>query len=690
MERDFYQRLRLCGTSRFAVAFLAIASACTGPEQPTTAPPYASSTLAVVQDTCDPCVFAQTFTRNRGTPVTESLMIAGNAATDYVIDVTDHGDRGANAEVRLNGKVIVESSQVADDSVYHLYRSIALSTSNTLAVRLTGKPESRLTIRILAGTKVIGEGGGSLQLSGVASLALPPRFLSEPTSVEITQSSDPSAATRFADLEGLFQVLTKETQLVRVLVGPRYPAAETFSATFTVSPSFVVPASARPELFAQVYETGGQETLDNFQLLVSSWEPATGKISAEVPSFVFTDTRRSDGMFEALFMIATTPGTGLSSPAVSWRTAPPLSGIATATTCQAASIGSPVPAGTAVTSPYDLSRVNPLPPPTIQPHWGTDFGVNSGISITAASDGAIEQINTQVDAHGNPTGYGLYLILRHRDGSATLYAHLRQTLSPVHQRVIRGDPIALSDNSGSSTGPHLHLEYVPNGAIVQSKGRIDPYPCISAVPTVLRQFDNLCLDTTTIPSSPIAVCGSIRLQTVNSSTGGTDVTVWMRGEQGSLGLNDANTGSAVNDVLIGAPNWGSIVGSPVISSEGNVALHGTRSLATVFQIQPNGAHFEITNRFGSSMRGGAVGCLVTSIVASYSVPYLLVQHCDPQALSGWIRFDFKTSGVWNANQLQALRIGLQFVVFPIVGGGGSCNAPAFSSGPGTCLVVTVP
>jgi len=55
-------------------------------------------------------------------------------------------------------------------------------------------------------------------------------------------------------------------------------------------------------------------------------------------------------------------------------------------------------------------------------------------------------------------GYGLRVVILHDYGVETVYAHLRKALVKEGQLVKRGERIALSGNSGRSTGPHLHYE----------------------------------------------------------------------------------------------------------------------------------------------------------------------------------------------------------------------------------------
>lgn len=486
MVRPSPHRRNLRRHLSFVVAASLALTACSSADE-ATAPDAASRTLATAQGSCDACVFVQTFTRGRGTPVTEHFVILGNRATDYLIDVTDHGDRGANAEVRLNDAVIVASTQVSAEAEFHLVQSVALGNSNTLTVRLTGKPDSRLSISIRAGAKFVGSDGGSLQLSDVARFTFPQGLFTTAAELEVTRTDDPVAASNFAEFEGLFRVASKADQLIRLLAGSAFPAGAAFSAAFVVPPSLTIPSGTRPEVFMQEYETAGEEILDNFQFLTSVWDEAARTLTVTVPARAFTSSRRSDGRQEALFMVATTPG-GLGTTAAAIRVAP---GVAVRrslmSTCQAALIQSPVPPNTRVSSPFG-SGPNPFPPPATRWHWGADLAVTSSTQVTAAADGTVERIRRQVDGAGSETGYGLYLILRHADKSATLYAHLQRTLLAVNQPVTRGAPLALSDNSGSSTNPHLHLEYVPNGEIVQNKERIDPIPCLTTSGTIFSTF----------------------------------------------------------------------------------------------------------------------------------------------------------------------------------------------------------
>lgn len=122
------------------------------------------------------------------------------------------------------------------------------------------------------------------------------------------------------------------------------------------------------------------------------------------------------------------------------------------------------------------------------PHTGVDYSAAEGTAVFAAQDGIVERAY-------NSSSYGNTIIIRHNDGAATLYAHLLTMLVSVGDSVMSGvtqigtsdgDPNTTPSAAGFSTGPHLHLEYVPNGQIIQSKSRIDPDLCLSpALPVIV-------------------------------------------------------------------------------------------------------------------------------------------------------------------------------------------------------------
>ena len=90
-------------------------------------------------------------------------------------------------------------------------------------------------------------------------------------------------------------------------------------------------------------------------------------------------------------------------------------------------------------------------------HTGIDFGVGTGTEVLAAADGVV------LFTRASTTGYGIHLAINHGGGIVTLYAHNSRNLVGEGQRVSRGDVIALSGNTGTSTNPHLHYEVVVNG-----------------------------------------------------------------------------------------------------------------------------------------------------------------------------------------------------------------------------------
>ncbi len=86
-------------------------------------------------------------------------------------------------------------------------------------------------------------------------------------------------------------------------------------------------------------------------------------------------------------------------------------------------------------------------------HTGVDIAAPVGTTIRAAQSG-------RVRSAGWMGGYGWAVILKHPDGSATLYAHASRLLVSPGQRVEKGQPIARVGSSGNSTGPHLHFEII--------------------------------------------------------------------------------------------------------------------------------------------------------------------------------------------------------------------------------------
>lgn len=85
---------------------------------------------------------------------------------------------------------------------------------------------------------------------------------------------------------------------------------------------------------------------------------------------------------------------------------------------------------------------------------GVDLAAPVGTPILAAADGEV------IVARGSGWngGYGQYVVIRHSNGTQTLYAHASSVIVGVGQRVAQGQVVAYVGNTGKSTGPHLHFE----------------------------------------------------------------------------------------------------------------------------------------------------------------------------------------------------------------------------------------
>lgn len=92
-------------------------------------------------------------------------------------------------------------------------------------------------------------------------------------------------------------------------------------------------------------------------------------------------------------------------------------------------------------------------------HDGIDIGVAEGTAVISVARGRVTYV-------GYLGGYGLTVKVDHGNGLVTIYAHLSQVDVETGQPVGGGEQIALSGNTGTSTGPHLHFSTFVGGSPV--------------------------------------------------------------------------------------------------------------------------------------------------------------------------------------------------------------------------------
>ena len=100
-------------------------------------------------------------------------------------------------------------------------------------------------------------------------------------------------------------------------------------------------------------------------------------------------------------------------------------------------------------------------------HNGIDIAAPEGTKIRAATGG-------EVVFSGKKHGYGNVVIIKDSHGIETIYAHNRENLVKVGEKVKPGDVIAKVGETGRSTGPHLHFEVRINNKPVDPMNYISP------------------------------------------------------------------------------------------------------------------------------------------------------------------------------------------------------------------------
>lgn len=92
-------------------------------------------------------------------------------------------------------------------------------------------------------------------------------------------------------------------------------------------------------------------------------------------------------------------------------------------------------------------------------HAGIDFAARQGADVLAVATGII----TEASVH---SGYGNLVEINHGNGYVTRYGHNSKILVKLGEKVNKGQRIALVGSTGRSTAPHVHLEVLFNGRVV--------------------------------------------------------------------------------------------------------------------------------------------------------------------------------------------------------------------------------
>jgi murein DD-endopeptidase MepM/ murein hydrolase activator NlpD len=101
-----------------------------------------------------------------------------------------------------------------------------------------------------------------------------------------------------------------------------------------------------------------------------------------------------------------------------------------------------------------------------RPHTGIDFPEAMGTKVGAAGVGVV------ISAGYNSGGYGNLVVVRHRLGFETWYAHLSAIAVSEGESVTGGSRIGSVGSTGRSTGPHLHFEVRLYGTPINPLSRL--------------------------------------------------------------------------------------------------------------------------------------------------------------------------------------------------------------------------
>ncbi|MDX1961339.1 MAG: peptidoglycan DD-metalloendopeptidase family protein [Leptospiraceae bacterium] len=127
-----------------------------------------------------------------------------------------------------------------------------------------------------------------------------------------------------------------------------------------------------------------------------------------------------------------------------------------------------------ISSRYGYRR-DPFNPNARNFHSGLDLSAPVGTPVIASADGVIE-------FKGRNGGYGNTVIIRHKGGYKTIYAHCSSITGEVGDQVKMGTVIASVGRTGTATGAHLHFEVTLRGRFINPESALRKVEIVVAKP----------------------------------------------------------------------------------------------------------------------------------------------------------------------------------------------------------------
>lgn len=357
-----------------------------------------------------------------------------------------------------------------------------------------GVPVAMKTTVDIVGSDIVAK------IPGVVTVAVPSGSLQKGSQVTLSLTSALSTAGTFdveSDILGI--VRARQAYEHRINFGSARPAADKYGVTITLSADFAsaLQASETAVVFAQLEE----EDSIGFEAVDSIFDAGSHTIALSLPSGYFSSLRTTDGSYEAVLLVAavvpssTTGRATLTKVPISGGTAGASDRVRALRVLDEGNFTYTEGLNSPLTRRLPDSPTSPFSPARLlngvtRPHRGIDIAALDKTSVFAVADGVVEErLQTS-----NPCGYGKYAVVRHPDGSASVYAHLSSV--DVVGAVRKGQRIASSGHSGGADpscgagrGPHLHFELIPKGVVPPqvlppTLRRIDTWPLIQKLSSV--------------------------------------------------------------------------------------------------------------------------------------------------------------------------------------------------------------